>query len=123
MFSSAAEPKALDQRDHTAVDLLGPQPGTTEQTARDHAVLAQEAVRQDAALEEGVEPVRGELRQAGAGRVLGLGEESLSVLPHPAVQRGLLGTAALVVGRGTIKRPVELPSNAWQRARVGVRQP
>ena len=38
---------------------------------------AQEAVGQDAALEEGVELVLDEVRQDGAGGLLGLGEEAL----------------------------------------------
>ena len=72
------------------------------------AAQAQEAVRQDAALEEGVEFVLDELRQAGAGGLLGLGEEGLGVLMHQAVQRRLLRAVALVVvvERGTIRRPV-----------------
>ena len=71
---------------------------------------AQEAVRQDAALKKRVELVLDELRQAGAG-LLGLGEEGLSVLLHQAVQRGLLGTVALVLDRRAIRRPVGLPTD------------
>ena len=66
------------------------------------AAQAQEAVRQDAALQESVELVFDELRQAGAGGFLGLGEESLGVLLHLAVQRRLLGSVAIVVDRGAI---------------------
>ena len=61
------------------------------------AAQAQEAVRQDAALQEGVELVFDKLRQVGAGSVFGLGEESRCVLLHQAVQRGLLGSVARVV--------------------------
>jgi len=46
------------------------------------AAQAQEAVRQDAALKKRIELVLDELRQAGAGGLLGLGEETLSVLLH-----------------------------------------
>ena len=66
---------------------------------------------QDAALEEGVELVFDELRQGGAGGLLGLGEEGLGVLLHKAVQRGLLGPVAFVVDRGAIGRPVGLPTD------------
>jgi hypothetical protein len=52
---------------------------------------AQEAVRQDAALQEGVELVTNELRQPGTCGLFGLGEETLGMLLHQAVQRGLLG--------------------------------
>ena len=55
------------------------------------ATQAQEAVGQDAALQEGVELVLHKLRQVGAGCGLGLLEESRGVLPHQAVQRGLSG--------------------------------
>jgi len=73
------------------------------------AAQAQEAVRQDAALQEGVELVFDELRQAGAGGLFGLGEKALRVLQHQAVQRGLLGAVALVVHRGVIAvRPAGL---------------
>jgi len=70
------------------------------------AARAKEAVSQGAALEKGVELVLDELRQAGAGGILGLGEEGLGVLLQQAVPRGLLGTVALVVDRGAIGRPM-----------------
>ena len=77
------------------------------------AAQAQEAVRQDAALQESVELVFDKLRQAGAKGLFGLGEKALGVLLHQAVQRGLLGSVARVVHRGTIAiRPAGL-------ARVG----
>ncbi len=63
------------------------------------AAQPQETVRQDAALEEGVELVLDELRQAGAKVPLGLGKERCSVLLHHAVQRRLLGAVALVAER------------------------
>ena len=73
------------------------------------AAQAQEAVRLDAALQESVELVFDELRQAGAKGLLGLGEEALGVLLHQAVQRGLLGAVAIVVDRGAITmRPAGL---------------
>ena len=78
------------------------------------AAQAQEAVCQDAALQESVELVFDELRQAGAKGLFGLGEEALGVLLHQAVQRGLLGSVALVVDRDTIQRPdrrMGLPAN------------
>ena len=69
------------------------------------AAQAQEALRQDAALQEGVELVLHKLRQVGAGCGLGLLEESRGLLLHQAVQRGLFGAVALVVDWGTIGRP------------------
>jgi len=75
---------------------------------------AQKAVGQDAAFEEGVELVLDELRQAGAGCGLSLLEEGRGVLLHQAVQRGLLGSVALVVDRGAVRRPdrrIGLPAN------------
>ncbi|MEO8187590.1 MAG: hypothetical protein ABI580_09545 [Burkholderiaceae bacterium] len=48
-------------------------------------------MREDAALEEHVELVLDELRQAGAGVPLDLGEEGLRVLLHQAIQHRLLG--------------------------------
>ena len=47
-------------------------------------------MRQDAALEEGVELVLDELRQVGSGGLFGLGEERRGMLLHLAVRRGLL---------------------------------
>ena len=73
------------------------------------AAQAQEAVRQDAALQEGVELVFDELRQAGTGGLFGLGEKALGVLLHQEVKRGLLGSVALVMDRGAITmRPAGL---------------
>jgi hypothetical protein len=66
------------------------------------AAQPQEAVRQDAAFQEGVELVTDELRQPGTCGLFGLGEETLSMLLHQPVQRGLLGPVALVVDRGAI---------------------
>ena len=63
---------------------------------------AQEAVRQDVALQEGVELVTDELRQPGTGALFGLGEERRGMLLHQAVQRGLLGAATRAVDRGAI---------------------
>jgi len=66
----------------------------------------QETVREDAALEERVELVVDELRQTGAGGLLGSSEKTLSVQQHLAVQRGPLGAVALVLDRGAIRRPM-----------------
>ena len=68
-------------------------------------------MRQDAALQEGVELVLDELRQVGAGSDFGLGEECRGVLLHQAVQRGLLGAVKLVVDLGAIRRPLGLPAD------------
>ena len=70
------------------------------------AAQAQEAVRQDAALEECIELVFDEGRQARTCGGLHVGEEGLGVLLDQPVQRGLLGPVALAVDRGTIRRPV-----------------
>ena len=67
-----------------------------------------QAVRQDAALEEGVELVLDKLGQAGTGSSLDMREEGLGVLLHQAVQRGLLGAVPLVVQRGAVRRPLGL---------------
>ena len=75
------------------------------------AAQPKKAMRQDAALEKGVELILDELRQAGAGGGVDLGEEGLGVLLHQAVQRGLLGAVALIVDRGAIWRPVGLPTD------------
>ena len=82
------------------------------------AAQAQEAVRQDAALQESVELVFDELRQAGAKGLFGLGEEALGVLLHQAVQRGLLGAVARVVHRGTTAGGLEnwRDGKSWEPA-------
>ena len=72
------------------------------------AAQAQEAVGQDAALQEGVELVLDEPRQVGAGSVFGLGEEGRGVLLNQAVQRGLLRAVAVVMKRGAARRPLGL---------------
>jgi len=75
------------------------------------AAQPQEAVRRDAAFQEDVELVTDELRQPGTCGLFGLGEETLSMLLHQPVQRGLLGPVALVVDRGAIAmRPPGLVS-------------
>ena len=92
--AGGAEPSALAAESHQLV--------VTAVTA----AQAQEAVRQDAALDalerKGVELVLDEGRQAGARGGLHVGEEGLGVLLDQPVQRGLLGPVALVVDRGTI---------------------
>jgi hypothetical protein len=70
-----------------------------------------QAVRQDAALEEGVELVLDKLGQAGTGSSLDMSEEGLGGLLHQAVQRGLLRAVTLVVDRGAIGRPLGLPAD------------
>ena len=72
------------------------------------AVQPQEAVGQDAALEEGVELVLNKLRQIRSCGSLSLGEEGRGVLLHQAVKRGLFRAVALVVDRGAIRRPLGL---------------
>ena len=52
------------------------------------AAQAQEAVREDAAFEEGVELVLHELRQVGAGGIFGLGKEGRGVLLHQPARPG-----------------------------------
>ena len=75
------------------------------------AAQPQEAVGQDAALQEGVELVFDELRQVGPGALFGLGYERRGMLLHQAVQRGLLRAVARVVHRGAIAmRPPGLVS-------------
>jgi len=54
------------------------------------AAQPQEAVDQDAELEEGVELILDESRQFTAGAGLGVRDEAGCVLLHQAVQRGLL---------------------------------
>ena len=71
----------------------------------------QEAVRQDAAFEEGVELVLDEARQLGFGVGLGLIDEAGRVLLHQAVQRDLLGTVAFVLHRGAVRRTLGLPAD------------
>ena len=102
------------------------------------AAQPQDAVRQDAALEEGVELgpagragpearllarheqspglfVSGlgldEARQLGPGAGFGVRDEAGRVLLHQAVQRGLLGAVALVVDRGAIRCSLGLPAD------------
>ena len=70
-----------------------------------------EAVRQDAAFEEGVELVFDELRQVCPGSAFGLSEECRGVLLHKAVQRGLFRAVAFVVDRGAVRRPLGLPAD------------
>ena len=65
-------------------------------------------MRQDAALEEGVELVLNESRQLGAGAGLGVCDEAGRVLLHQPVQRGLFGAVAFVVERGAIGSPLGL---------------
>lgn len=64
------------------------------------AAQPQEAVCQDAALEEGVELVLDKSRQLRAGAGLCGRDEAGCVLLDQAGQRGLLGAVALVVERG-----------------------
>lgn len=59
---------------------------------------------QDAARQESVELILHKLRSVGAGCGLSLIKEGSGLL-HQAVQRGLLGSVAPLVGRDTIQRP------------------
>ena len=68
-------------------------------------------MRQDAALEEGVELVLDEPGQLRSGAGLGVSDEAGRVLLYQAVQGGLLGTMAFVVERGAIRCPLGLPAN------------
>ena len=74
------------------------------------AAQPEEAVGQDAALEESVELVLDESWQFTAGAGLCVRDEAGRVLLHQAVQRALLG-AMLVVERGAIRRPLGLPAD------------
>jgi hypothetical protein len=75
------------------------------------AAQPQEPVRQDAALEKGAELVLDETRQLGASAGLGVRDEAGRMLPHQAVQSGLLGAVACVVERGAVRRPLGLPAD------------
>jgi hypothetical protein len=75
------------------------------------AAQPQEAMGEDAALEEGIELVLDEARQLGASAGPGVGDEAGHMLLHQAVQRGLIRAAALVVKRGAIWRPLGLPTD------------
>jgi hypothetical protein len=70
------------------------------------AAQPEEAMCQDAALEEGVELVLDESEQLGAGADLGVRDEASRVLLHQAVQRGQFGAIAFVVDRGAIRSPL-----------------
>jgi hypothetical protein len=75
-------------------------------------------VGQEAAFQEGAEPILDELRQVGAGSVFGLGEEGHGVFLHQAVQRCLFRAVALEMDRGAIRRPLGRPADglhAWLR--------
>ena len=78
------------------------------------AAQPQEAVRQDAAFEEGIELLLDEAWQLAAGAGLGVGDETRGMLLHQAVQRGLLRAVALVVQRGAVRRPLGLPADGLQ---------
>ena len=83
---------------------------TLRSTAKS-AAQPQEAAGEDAAFEEVVELVLHEQRQVGAGGSLDVGEVGLGMPLHHAVQRGLLGAAALIVNRGAIGCPLGLPGD------------
>jgi ABC-type cobalamin transport system permease subunit len=72
------------------------------------AAQPQEAMRQDAALQEGFELVLDEPGQLGASAGLGVGDEAGRVLLYQAVQRSLFRTVAFVVDRGAIGSPLGL---------------
>lgn len=72
------------------------------------AAQPQKAVRQDAALEEGVELILDESRQLSSGVGFDVGDEAGRMLLHQAVQRGLLRAMPLVVQRGAVRRSLGL---------------
>lgn len=72
---------------------------------------AQEAVGQDAALQEGVDFGFDEQRQVSACSVFGLRDEGRGVLLQQAVQRGLLRAVAPVLNRGAVRRTLGLPAD------------
>jgi hypothetical protein len=80
------------------------------------AAQPQEAMCQDAAVEQDVELVLDEPRELGPGAGFGVGDEAGRVLLHQAVQRRVLRAMALVVDRHALRRPLGLPGNglhAW----------
>ena len=72
------------------------------------ATQPEEPVRQDAALNEGVELVLDEPRQLGTRAGFGVGDEAGRVLLHQAVQSGLLRSMALEMDRSAIGHPLGL---------------
>jgi hypothetical protein len=72
------------------------------------AAQPQEAQREDAELEEGVEDFPNEPRQLRSGAGPGVCDEAGCVLQHQAVQRGLLGEVAVAVERRAIPRTLGL---------------
>lgn len=94
-------PRTARRAESTALATEGQQPVM----ATLPAAQPQEAMRQDAALEEGVELVLDEPRQLRSGAGLGVRDEAGGVLLDQAIQRGLLGAVALVMERGTIGQP------------------
>ena len=65
-------------------------------------------MRQDAAIEKGIEFVFDEPGLLGDSAGLGVSDEAGGVLLHQAVQRGLFGMVAFVVDRGAIGSPLGL---------------
>ena len=90
------------------------------------AVQAQEAMCQDAALQESVELVLHELRRVGTGSVFGLGEEGRSVLLHQNVAGivALMGRLSWSSNFGHTGRLFDcrlmLEGIGWQVAQFGV---
>ena len=87
------------------------------------AAQPQEAVGQDATLQEDVELVIDEPGQFGAGAGFSVRDEIGRVLLHQAIQRGLLGAVALVVDRGTVQRHPGLPASVLMQDLTPVFQP
>jgi hypothetical protein len=75
------------------------------------AVQPREAVRQDVALEEGIELVHDERGQLRSGTGLGVSDEAGRVLLYQAVQSDLLATMTFVVDWRAIRWPLGLPAN------------
>ncbi len=68
-------------------------------------------MRQDAALEEGVELILDEPRQLASGTGFGVRDEAGRMLLNQVVQRGLLGAVVLLVERSAVLRPLGLPAS------------
>ena len=106
---------ASSKRRGMGSDRTHPAPPATEGDQLVVAAVAaaqpQQAVRQDAALEEGVELLLDESGQLGARAGFGLRNEAGRVLLHQAEQPSLLGAMAFVVNRGAIRCPLGLPAD------------
>ena len=81
------------------------------------AAQVQVTVRQDAALDEGVELAPDDLRQAGVGGRLALREEGLRVLLKQAVKRGLFGAVGNAADANVLEQcGIDGSAGPWVRA-------